>query len=613
MEKSSDGTQSLVQAFTSDGQLMWETTLPALVGNPVPDAFGGVVLMEGCKTSDPVNNPLTIVDLDGGTGTVLWQGAVTQSSGQLNVCLAGLPKLAIRPDGAVVVSMPLQISPAMVVLDGATGQTILNAPIPPSTFTSVNGQVSSCDCFTPVGQPIVDSDGSVYVEYFIQNDLQFYPTRGVLWLLKIAPDGSASTTQLSSYDAGHLWPGQVIPDGQGGILATWAIDNTFSPGAYHPYQAAHVTSGVATAPFDMPMAPQNLLRDSNTGIPLELPLVLGENSTAFVSYGTNVTSFNLNGGSTNWNYQNTQGIGSMSYTNGGGLTLIDGQSNQIPLDASGNAGPSVSFSSFSFLQPSWTGAWQGAVVSSSIALASISAPFMDWGNSFWVTQMGSPSPTGTSVENPWFPSLDHCTSTPGCIGHYEAIYNALQDLIVRLKDPVVGALAQSKIFNNLGSDANGNPATTNGFLAYLSNQKPLVYDGVRSTYCKDSLDSGSHCFTMLPFSLFNGQLVKDSFAADASQGAVTRTPGNPLLSFLRPSSILFPSLGRNIGNESLVFHEALHGYTGLYDRGTIPRPLGIIEKLQLDVNAPSCDISAVIAIDVLSHSAGLDPTTSPCP
>jgi hypothetical protein len=84
---------------------------------------------------------------------------------------AGL-KFAIRADGAVVIAMPMQISPPMIVLDGATGQTILNAPIPPSTFTTLGGQVSSCDCFTPVGQPMVDSDGSVYVEYFVQNDLQ---------------------------------------------------------------------------------------------------------------------------------------------------------------------------------------------------------------------------------------------------------------------------------------------------------------------------------------------------------------------------------------------------------------------------------------------------------
>jgi hypothetical protein len=404
IEKSSDGTQSLVQAFTSNGQLMWQTPLPALVGNAVPDAFGGVVLMEGCSSADPVNNPLTIVDLDGGTGTVLWQGSLAQVTGNVGVCLAGLPKFAIRPDGAVVIAMPLQISPAMVVLDGATGQTILTAPIPPSTFTTLGGQVSSCDCFTPVGQPIVDSDGSIYVEYFVQNDLQFYPTRGVLWLLKMAPDGSTSTTQVSSYDAGHLWPGQVIPDGQGGILATWTIDNTYPPGAYRPYQGADVLSGVVT-PFNMPNAPQNLMRDPNTGIPLELPLVLGENGTAFVSYGSNVTSFNLSGGSTNWNYQAPQsqnGLSIVASTTGNSLVAKTTDQSSldtvVQLDATGSAistptnGTGASYS--------WKGAWYSSLGSTS-PFAAIALPVPVQAASLWAFPGGSPS-RDDGAGRPWY-------------------------------------------------------------------------------------------------------------------------------------------------------------------------------------------------------------------
>jgi hypothetical protein len=393
IEKSSDGTQSLVQAFTSDGQLMWQTTLPALVGNPVPDAFGGVVLMEGCNASDPVNKPLTIVDLDGGTGTALWQGSLAQVTGNLGVCLSGLPKFAIRPDGAVVIAMPLQISPAMMVLDGATGQVIMTPPITPSTFTSAGGQVSSCDCFTPVGQPIVDSDGSIYVEYFVQNDLEFFPTRGVLWLLKMAPDGSTSTTQLSSYDAGHLWPGQVIPDGQGGILATWAIDNTFPPAAYRPYQGADVLSGVVT-PFNMPNSPQNLMRDPNTGIPLDLPLVLGENGTAFVSYGSNVTSFNLSGGSANWNYQapsqSATSMVTLTPSNGLAVKTTDqtGTDSVIRFDATGNA-TSLGGSGVD-LNYTWQGVWNGITTG---VFSNIALPFVPVNTvSTWALPGGSSSP-----------------------------------------------------------------------------------------------------------------------------------------------------------------------------------------------------------------------------
>jgi len=578
IEKSSDGTQSLVQAFTSAGQLLWQTTLPALVGKPVPDAFGGVVLMEGCNTSDPVNNPLAIVDLDGGTGTVLWQGAVAQSSGQLNVCLAGLPKLAIRPDGGVVVSMPLQISPAMVVLDGSTGRTILTPPIPPSTFTSAVGQVSSCDCFTPVGQPIVDSDGSVYVEYFAQNDLQFYPTRGVLWLLKIAPDGSTSTTQLSSYDAGHLWPGQVIPDGQGGILATWAIDNTFPPGAYHPYQAAEVTSGVAAAPYDMPMAPQNLLRDSNTGIPLELPLVLGENGTAFVSYGSNVTSFNLPSGSTNWNYQNPQGIGSMLYTNGGGLTLIDGQSNEIPLDSGGNASTSVALPTFSLLQASLTGDWQAAIPSSSVGLAGISLQSFAWGHSFWAAIAGGPVPTNTSKEVPYVALLPSCST--GCA--QEIVENAVNSLKTLVSGNCTACNTNVFSKSQLG-------ITKDSYTAYL-NRAHKFYDITNShapageVLCTDhwifNFFAPTCSLNMIDFK----KPINQYWADLGSPGALTKTPsasGEGLVTFFDPAQVCnttgvtdatCKSLSATDGgklNQATVFHESLHGETGLFDNSLI--------------------------------------------
>jgi hypothetical protein len=38
--------------------------------------------------------------------------------------------------------------------------------------------------------------------------------------------------------------------------------------------------------YDLPMAPMQLVVDANTGLPINPPLVLGENGTAFVSYGT---------------------------------------------------------------------------------------------------------------------------------------------------------------------------------------------------------------------------------------------------------------------------------------------------------------------------------------
>jgi hypothetical protein len=204
---------------------------------------------------------------------------------------------------------------------------------------------------------------------------------------------------------------------------------------------------------------------------------------------------------------------------------------------------------------------------------------------------------------PDIPRLNETTMDPRVL-----IYNALSDLKSRLSDPTISSLAQAKIFDKLGTDSNGNKLTTQSFLTYLNNNKPRFYDGTQSTYCYGSL-------TVLPEALcfrngflnFLNQEVKDVITAAGNVDASTGTPSNPLLAFFRPGAIGFNSSGQNLGNEQMLFHEALHGLTGKYDNQ-------IQAALGLNGNAPSCVISVYIANHVLSLSAGLDPTVqSPCP
>jgi len=229
------------------------------------------------------------------------------------------------------------------------------------------------------------------------------------------------------------------------------------------------------------------------------------------------------------------------------------------------------------------------------------------------------------VQQQWFPPLEQCKSRPGCLEPYEAINNALNDLVNRLQDPKIVAhdqggnpltlasLAQSGIFDKLGTDANGNGLTTASFIRYLTSTKPGFFDGTKSTYCFDVLLCGGKCYenAVLNF-LLNGDSVEKYFR-EHSDTAVTGTPSHPLITFVRPSSVLYNSAGKNRGNESLIFHEALHGITGRYDRFTIPVPQGILEKLGYSTNDPSCMIDVAIWDAVLSHSQGLDATTSSCP
>ncbi len=236
----------------------------------------------------------------------------------------------------------------------------------------------------------------------------------------------------------------------------------------------------------------------------------------------------------------------------------------------------------------------------------MSFAFPNLAATFAAFQAGNASGNGTATKQQWFPLLDTCTTTPGCIGPREAIYNALDDLVARLSDPTLFNLAQTQIFNKLGPDRNGHNFMTADFISYLQNKRPRFYNGLASNYCFNSLRFGDHCFYYLPF--LNGDSVSTYFANHVDSDATTGTPNNPLTTYFRPNSILFPSLGRNLGNEGLIFHEALHGWTGIFDQFLLEDFLGAGHSTD-----PSCNISVAIQNTVLSQSAGLDSTQSSCP
>jgi hypothetical protein len=255
---------------------------------------------------------------------------------------------------------------------------------------------------------------------------------------------------------------------------------------------------------------------------------------------------------------------------------------------------------------SWTKGWYlPTYIGSAITgLSRSSLDAIGYANTFAATANGNPSHTEQAVKMELLPSFDHCTATPGCIGHFEAIYNALDDLIVRLKDPVIASLAQTQIFDKLGHDANGFRLTTQGFLTYLSSQRPEFYDAVRSTYCYSALLPPSSknpiCNNRLINLLF-AERVQDYFKFHPDTSAVTGTPSYPLLVFVRPAAIGFNNLGRNLGNEGTVWHEALHGITGMDD-------FTLMDKLGLPpADFATCSISVRVRNAVLSHSPGIDP------
>ena len=105
-----------------------------------------------------------------------------------------------------------------------------------------------------MGAPIVDGDGVIYVQYAVRQIP--YPATSIasqLSLLKILPDGTPSTVELATSTEANLFPGSLLPDGNGGVLATWTVVKISSPLEPEPYKAAHLSSaGTILNTYTMP-------------------------------------------------------------------------------------------------------------------------------------------------------------------------------------------------------------------------------------------------------------------------------------------------------------------------------------------------------------------------
>ena len=240
--------------------------------------------------------------------------------------------------------------------------------------------------------------------------------------------------------------------------------------------------------------------------------------------------------------------------------------------------------------------------------------------SMWPFWKANPSGSATAANQPPFPPLATCTTSPGCLGPRDAIYNALDDLIRRLRSPTtitipnfsgnltfsgtLSDLAQAQVFSKLGKNLTGPAWTTPGLITYLTQLRPSLLDGTRSSMCWMSLIPWSTPCWILK--LTTTTLVAGYIAADPDRGAVSALSSARLLTFFRPSFILFPNSGENIGNEATLFHEALHGYTGIPD-------MSLLDRFYKNSSPPSCNISTYIADNVLQYSAGLDSATNFCP
>lgn len=339
-----DGDNTL-EGFTTDGQMLWATavggnsssgSLRTLLIQSVADNSGNVInvvykcLVSNCHTFTPA-----IIAIDNGSQSQLWENDLNDGP------YLSVSSIAIASDNTIYLSGVFEtgqedntgIAPThslIAVIDGATGQTKSTLPIDPShvtfTLTDGNGNViqgQNMDEAAAIGPMAVMADGSVQAmistvhktEADTLGNFQCFlaglnqcatsiSNHLKLQLLSVPQSGGSSLEQVRAYDfdannctpchdpgnGNGYTPGNVIPDGLGGILAEWteahgAIPSVTSAGHIH-----HVDNAGSVQDYDLPGlsgqgAPRNPGQD----------MVLGANNVAF-HVGQKLISFDVTSG-----------------------------------------------------------------------------------------------------------------------------------------------------------------------------------------------------------------------------------------------------------------------------------------------------------------------------
>lgn len=230
VETSSDGKTTLLHALTADGRQLWQSQLPALTNKSVPDGSGGLLVTEHTTCDPGQTDPMTVADIDAKTGKPLWQVKASgiQRGQSLFYCYSPdmAPQIAVQPDGIVVMSAPTNsgMPPLITVWRGSVGSTL----IPTSSITDSGGAVYFVQSL--VGPPTVAPDGAAYVEYQVRDSGVNKVNSAALYLLTpgATPILLMTNTDLNSGrfpepTDSSLLPGRIIPDGQGGLIASWTI------------------------------------------------------------------------------------------------------------------------------------------------------------------------------------------------------------------------------------------------------------------------------------------------------------------------------------------------------------------------------------------------------
>jgi hypothetical protein len=358
----------VVQALTSDGMLLWQKSVAtnASLYDALPDANGGLIVD---LVMGPQNDQSERLDLDGLTGSVVWQ---TQSNTTAEI------GSALRQDGSIATVLSAtgnSISMAGAtsyfnVLGGTTGATISSFPLPPiSNICPYNSGAQTTYVGPFTAGPVVDSNGTTFLLYETGYTFEegsncphgnapdpAAPGGSSLNLVQVSADGSSSTQVLSPGLAYPLLTSTLIPDDEGGIIFVTANSSLGSE-----YQINHYSTSSSTlSAFSLPYL---------TGSTSRLSLVRGENGMVFATDSLTAIAIDINSGQVPWNYSALSPNTFTIATSAAGNSLVGKVTDQNGIDTALMIDPvgTVSSSPWSaaslqyYLGSSWLGIIGGAV------------------------------------------------------------------------------------------------------------------------------------------------------------------------------------------------------------------------------------------------------------
>ncbi|HEV2987429.1 MAG TPA: hypothetical protein VG759_03235 [Candidatus Angelobacter sp.] len=334
--------------------------LTTLLIKAVPDNSGGVISLVEIFTGCCSLTQASFIKIDAATQQQVWRHDFSSSIDEnfaigddntvysSQVIFSGTPSIFFgRPSTSLIFA-----------LDGATGQQKFSLPLPPGhfKFTDTEGigsnptviTLADLDVAAQPGPLSILPDGSinaVVATNHLEEDFQRLFSGGgsetavsdhkTLQLLTIEPDGSFATRPLQAFDfsqtgcqgfcndpgAGYI-PNEVIPDGQGGLLATWSGNDT-QLGITNSSAAVvrHLDNAGGILDYAVPFASQSWFRIGGNN---PQSLVLGDDTIAFGTDGQAIIAFDVNTGAQQWSFvpDNFQGTALLGATEQGEAAAI---------------------------------------------------------------------------------------------------------------------------------------------------------------------------------------------------------------------------------------------------------------------------------------------------